>query len=162
MFGFLSKVFGASKQKTCCGSGACHDKIDIASILSLTDSDMERLRKLDPKIVIGKVLERTDHPDPKMTKVKVTKTDIGNDTIETILCGGTNLEAGDVVVVATVGAKLSPDFEIGVRAIRGVESRGMICARSELGLSLNGEEKGHIWKLPSLLETKVGKKVKDL
>lgn len=161
MFGFLSKIFGANEQKTCCGGG-CHTKMDVVKELILNDGDMEKLKKLDGRIVIGKVLERTDHPDPKMTKVKVTKTDIGNGITETILCGGTNLEAGDVVVVATVGTKLTPDFEIGIRAIRGVESRGMICARSELGLSLNGEEKGQIWKLPASFEKLVGKKVINL
>jgi len=108
------------------------------------------------------VVALATHPDPKMTKVRVTKTLVGPDQEEQILCGGVNLEEGDVVAVATVGTKLSEDFEIGVREIRGVESRGMICSRGELGITEVEAEKGGIWKLPANFESKLGQKLKDL
>ena len=130
--------------------------------MNLTEEDVAKLDAIDGRVVIGKVLEVTNHPNPEMTKVHVTKTDLGNGKIEQILCGGTNLKPGFVVAVATVGAKLPGDFEIGLRAIRGVESRGMICARAELGLSSAGEKKGEIWPLPAQLEKFVGKPLRDL
>ena len=161
MLNFIKNLFGKTNpKKACCGH--CHTAPDVEKELHLQATDLDVFKNLDPKIVIGKVLERVDHEDPKMTKVKVTKTDIGNGQTEQILCGGVNLDAGDVVIVATVGAKLSEDFEIGIRKIRGVESRGMICARSELGLSLDGEEKGCIWKLPPSYEAFIGKKCCEL
>lgn len=123
---------------------------------------MNVLKNLDERIVVGKVLEVTPHPDPSITKVRVTRTDLGNGTTEQILCGGTNLEAGFIVPVATIGAKLSEDFEIGVRKIANVESRGMICARAELGLSPNGEQKGEIWSLPEEAEKYLGKCLREL
>ncbi len=132
------------------------EKSDAHASLNLTDGDRAVLRALDPRIVVGKVLEIAPHPDSSITKVRVAKMNLGNGRIEQILCGGTNLKSGFVVAVATVGAKLSKDFEISVRKIANVPSHGMICARAELGLSPAGEVKGEIWPLSAELETKVG------
>ena len=63
------------------------------------------------------------------------------------------------MAVATVGTKLSEDFEIGARKIRGVESNGMICAKDELGM--NKESEG-IWELPKSFESVLGKSLKNL
>ncbi len=64
-----------------------------------------------------------------------------------IVCGAPNLEAGQLVPVALVGAKLTAkdkngqeqEFEIKKSKIRGVESSGMICAEDELGLGEDHE-----------------------
>ncbi len=159
---FWKKLFGSPAPKTCCGGPCCAHSGNIKTAMSLTDEDMAKLDSIDGRVIIGKVLEVTAHPDPEVTKVHVTKTDLGQGTVEQILCGGTNLKAGFIVAVATVGAKLPGNFEIGLRAIRGVESHGMICARGELGLSLAGEKKGEIWPLPSTLSKFVGKPLRDL
>ncbi|GEM_PF-1383779 len=158
----FSWLFG--KKKDGCG-GHCEcacESITIPELLSLTPEETETLKQIDERIVIGKVIALASHPDPKMTKVRVTKTLLGNKTEEQILCGGLNLEEGDVVAVATVGTKLSEDFEIGAREIRGVESRGMICSREELGITGIEAEKGGIWKLPAVLESELGIPLKDL
>jgi tRNA-binding EMAP/Myf-like protein len=172
MFNFLEKIFGKKKAKessnksncgdSCCGGTDCQKIGDVQKDLNLTNEDIEIIQKLDHKIVIGKVKEIKDHPDPKVTKVKVSKTEVAPGVVEQILCGGVNLTVGDIVVVATVGAKLSANFEIGVRNIRGEESRGMICSRIELGLSPNGEKKGEIWQLPADYEIVLGKKLLEL
>lgn len=163
MFEFVKKLFGKkTTSNKCCGNGSCHSASSTQKDLILTDHDMEVLNRLDARIVVGKVESLESHSDPKVTKVRVSQTNIGGGKVEQILCGGTNLVIGDIVAVATVGARLSEDFEIGVREIRGQESRGMICARAELGLSLAGEEKGCIWKLPAEYEMVLGKKLVDL
>lgn len=165
MFNFLKKIFGKDNtcgSSHCCGGDSCSSILDIKKDLNLTNEDLKILSNLDSKIVIGKVQELADHSDPKITKVKVSKTEISSGKIEQILCGGVNLQAGDTVAVATVGAKLSEDFEIGIRDIRGEESRGMICARSELGLSPADEKKGEIWQLPEDYQMLLGKSLKDL
>ncbi len=128
----------------------------------ITTADYEILQKSDPNIVIGKIIEIIVHPDPKITKVKITKCDLGNNHIEQILCGGINIEEGLVVPIAKIDTQLSPDFVINERMIRGEVSRGMICARAELGISLQTEEDGQIWILPPESEKFLGKSLSDI
>ncbi|MFI5203501.1 MAG: phenylalanine--tRNA ligase subunit beta [Flavobacteriales bacterium] len=88
-------------------------------------------------IVIGEVLEKTKHPDAdrlSITKVKVDE----KGTVHQIVCGASNVAAGQKVVVALPGSKLYPTtgepFVIKKSKIRGAESEGMICAEDEIGL----------------------------
>ncbi len=83
-------------------------------------------------VFIGKVLRVEPHPNADA--IRVTHVDIGDGQEHQIICGAWNFEAGAVVPVALPGAVLPGDFEIGTRAIRGVESHGMICSERELGL----------------------------
>ncbi len=146
---FWSKLFG-KKKPSCCES--CEVQTDV---LNIPAEEKEILKSCDGKIVIGKILEIEAHPDPKMTKVRVTKTDIG-ETTEQILCGGVNIEVGAIVPVATVGTVLGENFMIGEREIRGVVSRGMICSRTELNLPQGDEGDHGIWILPSECEALLG------
>ncbi|MCK5460858.1 hypothetical protein KAI58_02645 [Candidatus Gracilibacteria bacterium] len=131
--------------------------LDGEVLLNLEGEDKKIVQNLDARIVVGKILEIKKHPDPKITKVKITKCDLGGGKTEQILCGGTNIKEGLIVPIATVGSQLSQDFIIGEREIRGIVSRGMICARAELGVSTAGEEKGQIWELSSQMEFFLGK-----
>jgi phenylalanyl-tRNA synthetase beta chain len=147
---FWKKIFGA-KKSSCCGSCSIN-----SVVLNIPETEKEVLKKCDGKIVIGKILEIETHPDPKMTKVRVTKTDIGNGVVEQILCGGVNIVVGAIVPVATVGTVLGENFMIGEREIRGVVSRGMICSRDELGLPKGDEPDHGIWILPAECEAVLG------
>lgn len=88
-------------------------------------------------IVVGHVLTCEKHPDAD--KLKITKVDLGdgNDPVQ-IVCGASNVEAGQKVPVASIGTKLYDKegnaFEIKKGKIRGQESHGMICAEDEIGL----------------------------
>ncbi len=92
-------------------------------------------------VVVGEV--RSVQPHPKADKLKVCEVFDGN-AAHTVVCGAANVEAGQRVPLARVGAHLG-DFEIGARKLRGVESRGMICSREELGLEVKSTG---IWPLP--------------
>jgi phenylalanyl-tRNA synthetase beta chain len=87
-------------------------------------------------VVIGEVIEKEKHPDAD--KLSITKVNIGGTELLNIVCGAPNVEAGQKVLVATVGAKLYPTtgepFEIKKSKIRGQASEGMICAEDEIGL----------------------------
>ena len=156
MLSFFKKLFGGDKKSSCCG-GACSTGLDHKKLLNITDADIQELKKQDPKLVVGKVLKVEDHPNPKMTKVRVATVQIdGRGTEETICCGGTNLAEGQIVAAATVGTILPGDFEIGVRDLRGVESRGMICARKELGITCEEEGPKEIWPIDGAYEAKLG------
>ncbi len=83
------------------------------------------------KIIFGRVLECEKHPDAD--KLNVCKVDIGT-SIRQIVCGASNVRAGLDVVVATIGAVMPSGLEIKPVSLRGVDSEGMICASSEIGL----------------------------
>lgn len=84
-------------------------------------------------VVVGEVLEKESHPDAD--KLSVCQVSIGGDGPLQIVCGARNVAAGMRVPVATVGAVLAGDFKIKKAKLRGVQSLGMICSASELGLA---------------------------
>ena len=83
------------------------------------------------KVVVGKILSVEKHPDAD--KLNVCQIDVGSGTRQ-IVCGAANVVDAEYVAVATIGAVLPGNFEIKHAKLRGVESEGMVCASSELGL----------------------------
>jgi len=83
------------------------------------------------KVVVGQVLECQKHPDAD--KLNVCKVDIGSEVVQ-IVCGAANVVNAKYVAVATIGAVLPGNFKIKKAKLRGVESMGMICSSTELGL----------------------------
>lgn len=87
-------------------------------------------------IVVGHVLSCEQHPNAD--KLKITKVDLGDGNPIQVVCGASNVAAGQKVPVATIGTKLYDKegvaFEIKKGKIRGEESHGMICAEDEIGL----------------------------
>ncbi len=97
-------------------------------------------------IRIGYVSHIERHPDAD--KLWVATVQVGQDRSYMIVTGASNVKTGDKVPVALPGAVLHTpkgSVEIGVRALRGVLSEGMLCSIWELGL---GEEAEGIWILP--------------
>lgn len=83
-------------------------------------------------VVVGHVIEREQHPNAdKLNKCLV---DIGEDAPVQIICGAPNVDKGQHVAVATVGAVLPGNFKIKKAKLRGEESHGMICSLQELGV----------------------------
>ncbi|MCR9039100.1 phenylalanine--tRNA ligase subunit beta [Bacillus sp. L381] len=83
-------------------------------------------------VVIGHVLEREQHPNAdKLNKCLV---DIGAEEPVQIICGAPNVDKGQKVAVATVGAVLPGNFKIKKAKLRGEASHGMICSLQELGI----------------------------
>ncbi len=92
-------------------------------------------------VVIGEVLTCIQHPNAD--RLKITTVNIGGPSPLQIVCGATNVAAGQKVLVATIGTKLfdkdGNDFEIKKGKIRGEDSFGMLCAEDELGLGKSHE-----------------------
>lgn len=84
-------------------------------------------------VVVGYVKSREKHPDAD--KLSVCKVDVGQTEELQIVCGAKNVDAGQKVPVAIVGAKLPDGLVIKRAKLRGVESQGMICSAKELGLN---------------------------
>ena len=83
-------------------------------------------------VVVGYVESKEKHPDAE--KLNVCQVNVGEEENLQIVCGAPNVDAGQYVIVATVGAKL-PGIKIKKAKLRGVESQGMLCSLAELGLS---------------------------
>jgi len=99
-------------------------------------------------LVIGEVLTCERHSNAD--KLRVTTVNIGRDKVLHIVCGASNVAAGQKVIVAIVGTTVHPlkgePFQIKKAKIRGEESEGMICAEDEIGL---GESHDGIIVLPA-------------
>lgn len=90
---------------------------------------------LSPKFVVGYVSEKSQHPDAD--KLNVCQVDVGDDNLK-IVCGAPNVDAGQKVVVAKIGAWMPDGMYIKPSKLRGVESNGMICSKKELNLEDDG------------------------
>ena len=107
---------------------------EISEALESLGFEIENKKELNPNyenIVVGKVLEVYEHPNAD--KVRITKTDVGNNIYE-IVCGAWNFDVGAVVPVALPNSEIKDNFKIDKRDIRGIQSNGMICSAAELDL----------------------------
>jgi len=106
---------------------------DLAKTLNSIGLEVDSIRKYDisEKIIFGRVLDCQKHPDAD--KLNICKVDIGT-SVRQIVCGASNVRTGLDVVVASVGAVMPSGLAIKPVKLRGVESEGMICSASEIGL----------------------------
>ncbi|MCL7930841.1 phenylalanine--tRNA ligase subunit beta [Halomonas llamarensis] len=96
-------------------------------------------------VVVAEVLTKEQHPDAD--KLSICTVNDGSAEPVQVVCGAPNVVIGQKVPFAQVGGVLPGDFKIKKAKLRGVESRGMICSESELGLV--GDTSPGIFVLPS-------------
>ncbi len=92
-------------------------------------------------IVVGQIVAINPHPNAD--RLQLATVDLGTEQ-ETVVCGAPNLNNGDMIAFARIGARLVNPYndeveELKAAKIRGVSSRGMICSEKELGISDNHE-----------------------
>ncbi len=112
----------------------------IAYDLTLRTVEVEKVENMKEKynnIVVGKILEVKPHPNAD--KLRICITDIGESEPVQIVCGGSNLYEGEMVVVSKPGAKVVWHGEgepvvIEKTKMRGESSYGMICGSNEVYL----------------------------
>src|SRR3546814_2381799 len=100
---------------------------------------------------IAKVLTAERHP--QADKLQVLTVDAGDGEPKQVVCGAPNARAGLVGVFGQPGAYVPGlDVTLKVAAIRGIESRGMMCSKRELQLSDEHERsEEHTSELQSLM-----------
>jgi len=116
---------------------------DLAHALAMRGlpvASIEQTASLDPSIVVGRV--RSVEPHPNADRLRLCTVDVGTGSKLSIVCGASNVAAGQAVAVARIGSKLPDGTKLRKSKIRGVESEGMICSERELGLS---QESHGIW-----------------
>ena len=112
----------------------------LAEQLTMAGLEVDGIETVAPafsKVVVGHVVSCEKHPDAD--KLNLCQVDVGEAETVQIICGAKNVRTGLKVMAALVGAKLPGDFKIKKAKLRGVESFGMICSESELGISDSSE-----------------------
>ncbi|HKA03198.1 MAG TPA: phenylalanine--tRNA ligase subunit beta, partial [Acidimicrobiales bacterium] len=105
---------------------------DEMSALGLAVEAIERVGTAVDGVVVARVVETRAHPDAE--KVHLVDIDTGDGEPLQIVCGAFNMNAGDLVPLATLGTTMPNGMEIGRRKMRGEWSNGMLCSPRELGL----------------------------
>ena len=95
--------------------------------------------------MVGRIEQAEQHPDAD--KLQVCQVSDGKETFQ-VVCGAPNARAGLLTAFAKVGAVLPDNFKIKKAKLRGVESFGMLCSASELGL---GDDHNGIMELGNAL-----------
>ncbi|MDR2416009.1 MAG: hypothetical protein LBD75_05390 [Candidatus Peribacteria bacterium] len=125
---------------------------NIANNLILKTVEIEEIikRELPPTILIGKILKTEPHPDSD--HMNVCQVDCGSKGHFQIVCGANNVADGLFVPVALEGTHFeNANITIVKRMLRGIESNGMICSKSELGINEDADQPW-IWDLQTDLE----------
>ena len=117
--------------------------VDVAASLVSVGLEEEELHGADitGPLVVGRVLTIEEAVQKNGKTIRYCTVDVGDhgqrltDGIpQEIVCGATNFEVGDLVVVVLPGATLPGGFQISARKTYGRVSNGMICAEDELGI----------------------------
>ena len=107
----------------------------IADKLTAIGLEVEGLRNPAEELApfrVAKVLTAEKHP--QADKLQVLTVDAGEGPVQ-VVCGAPNARAGMLGVFGPPGAYIpGSDITLKVAAIRGVESRGMMCSSRELEL----------------------------
>jgi len=132
------------------------DSDRLGHALTMSGLEVEAMETVAPpfdKVVVGEVLSLEKHPDAD--RLNVCRVNIGAGEPLQIVCGAANVHAGAKVPCALVGAQL-PKMAIKQAKVRGVESSGMLCSETELGLA---DESSGLLLLPS--DALVGQSIRD-
>ena len=135
-----------------------HTIAELSDLLTFSGIEVEGIQRSGVPtdlVVVAQIKEAAPHPNAD--KLKVCAVDTGEGELRQIVCGAKNYQVGDKVPCALPGAQLAPDFQIKVGKLRGVESHGMLCASSEIGLP-EGED--GLMILPA--DSEIGKPLAEL
>ena len=121
---------------------------DLGSLLTFAGIEVENIIKMPDKVIVAEI--KTIEPHSNADKLSVCMVADGTEELRQIVCGAKNFKIGDKVPLALPGAKLGTGFSIKQSKLRGTESHGMLCSKSELG----GNDDQGLWILPE--EYKIG------
>ena len=136
-------LFNASKYMTLTAQGIVEVTPEFVDALEKALAANDAVVNLDvdfsPKFVVGYVETKEKHPNAD--KLNICTVNVGEETLQ-IVCGAPNVDAGQKVVVAKIGAVMPSGMLIKEGNLRGVDSFGMICSARELEIPNAPSEKG--------------------
>ena len=95
-------------------------------------------------VITARVLRTERHPDA--AKVHRVWVDAGDGVERHVWCGAFNMQADDIIPLATPGTTMPDGRVIEPRPILSIESQGMLCSAHELGL---GDDHSGILIMPA-------------
>jgi phenylalanyl-tRNA synthetase beta chain len=144
------------------GGATAEEVMDALVRVGLEDEGSHKFDVTGP-IVVGEVLEFVEEPQANGKTIRWCQVRVaagsenaadGGESIRGIVCGASNFEVGDKVIVCLPGAVLPGNFEIAARKTYGHVSDGMLASARELGL---GDDHGGILLLKNQgLDPKIG------
>ena len=116
-------------------SGVDLDAETVSEHLTAAGLEVESIERFGAhleRVVVAEVRSKSKIPDrDKLSHVRLFD---GAGEVD-VVCGASNVpDAGGKVLLAQVGAVLPGGLSIGERKLGGVQSKGMICSESELGI----------------------------
>jgi len=108
---------------------------ELARRLTAVGLEVEAVERVGAEldgVVAARIVAAERHP--QADRLSVTQVDAGAGPVQ-VVCGATNWKVGDVVALATPGSVLPGGQRIEHARLRGVESHGMLCSATELGLA---------------------------
>lgn len=136
-------LFQASKYVSINEQGSVEITEELISLVqaALEKNEVKLILEVDlsPKFVVGFVSSKEKHPNAD--KLNVCQVQVGEETLQ-IVCGAPNVDTGQKVVVAKIGAVMPSGLVIRDAELRGVASTGMICSAKELAIPNAPTEKG--------------------
>jgi len=127
-----------------------NDALRIAEALTdlgLAVESVEHVGAAVEGVVVAQVIRVEAHPEAD--KVRRVWVDAGDGAERHVWCGASNMVAGDRVPLAQIGTTMPDGRVISRRGILGIDSEGMLCSSTELGL---GTDAGGIMILPTDLD----------
>lgn len=136
-------VFNASKYVELDAQGPVEVTEELVAkleqIIATNNAGISLHVDLSPKFVVGYVESKEKHPNAD--KLSICKVNVGEETLQ-IVCGAPNVDAGQKVVVAKIGAVMPSGLLIKEGNLRGEDSFGMLCSARELQIPGAPDVKG--------------------
>jgi phenylalanyl-tRNA synthetase beta chain len=125
-------------------NASAHEIADKLTAIGLEVEELSNPAQALAPFRVARVLTAEKHP--QADKLQVLTVDAGTGEQIQVVCGAPNARAGMLGVFGPPGAYIpGSDITLKVAAIRGVESRGMMCSSRELEL---GDDHSGIIELP--------------
>lgn len=121
---------------------------ELAHRLTMAGLEVEGIEAYDASlagVVVAEIVGAEKHP--QADKLQVCRVNAGGEELQ-IVCGAPNARVGLKAPLATIGATLPNGVTIKAAKLRGVESFGMLCSATELGL---GSDTSGLLELPAEL-----------
>jgi phenylalanyl-tRNA synthetase beta chain len=118
---------------------------EIGRGLHMSGTEVDRIERPGggwDRVWVGRIASLQKHPNAD--KLQLATVEYGEGREKTVVTGAMNINAGDVVPYAEVGAKLREGHGDGIltlepKKVRGILSEGMVCSEKELGLGEDHE-----------------------
>lgn len=117
----------------------------LAERLTMAGLELDGIEPVAPDlsgVVVARIESTAPHPDAD--KLQVCQVSTGGKALRQIVCGAKNARAGLTVALATEGTVLPGGMTIKAAQLRGVDSFGMLCGASELGME---DQIDGLWEL---------------